>query len=193
MSQAISSLWAVPITADAPVACDRTEERRPCLSPRRMDGRVEDGKDGGRDVRCVTKHRSILLLVHDGLFWSSVVLGHSLTHSFIYPVSCVKGFLDLCVRFTHSVRPLFTGNSHSYAISLQYLSMRPFVFPLSSLSVSLCLRANTHTHPHTHTLWLTSACSASVSVSISTLPTLRPSLSLYLSAAVPLQAGLRFQ
>lgn len=154
----------------------------------------KDGwKGGGREKWRMSP--SAVLLVHDGLFRSSVGPGCSLTHSFIHPVICVRGFLDLCIRFTHSVRPLLTGILTCMLFLCNifqwgYLSFS--VFP--SLSRFLSVWEQTLIHTRTHTLWLTNACSASVSVSISTLPPCRLSFSLSLSlfAAVPLQAGSRF-
>lgn len=74
---------------------------------------------------------------------------------------------------------------------MQYLSVKPDVFPCLPLSLSLSL-TNTHTHPHTHSL--THKCMLCLCfceyLDSSSSQTL--SLSLSLSAAVPLQAGSRF-
>lgn len=178
MSQAISSLWALPITADAPVACDRTKRKDfpDCLREGWMEGwRMGKMEDEMSDASPSTV--LFFFLSTMGSFGPVLVL---VTHSLIHSPS------QLCKRILGSLRPLHTLCPSSSYWEFSLICYFPAIsfneticLSLSSpLSLSLSVWEQTLIHTRTHTLWLTSACSASVSVSISTLPPLRLSLSL---------------
>lgn len=155
-SAAVSG-YLVPLSAAhrSRCSCCMREDRGKTLLPvSKKDGWKGGGWERWR-TRCQMRHQAP--------FYSSSCpslvqcWSWSLTHSFSHSPSrlCKRicgSQRPLVSMFSHSLHPLLTRNSHSYAISLQCLSMRPFIFPCLPLSFSLSLspRANTHTHPHTH-------------------------------------------
>lgn len=162
-----------------------------------QEGWMEGCKTGKMEDEMSDASQSTILfffLSTMGSFFPVMVLViHSLIHSFTQSVSCVRGFVVLCVRSplfqcSHALSVLFLlGILTSMLFLCNIFQWSQMSFPVF-LSLSLSL-LQTLIHTRTHTLWLTSACFASVSVSISILPPHRLSLFLYLSLCCSASAG----